>query len=143
MTVVSARFFLLAVTLAGVGCTETLPPHPPQEAISRGEPLSTIDDSAKAGDAGVVSGRLAVIETFAPAGPVGFETVTLYRAGAPVSHATSDARGAFMFVGIKGGSDYELRVASDRFVGSRPFSLPAGGHASVDLIVHAAAARQK
>jgi hypothetical protein len=121
---------LAALSPAMSGCTE-YPPYSAQEAMSRGEPIvSPADDSLKAGDPGVVTGRVTRIDTFAPAGPVAFEPVTLTRLGALVASATTDDHGAFMFVGVKGGGEYEARVASSRFVGAVRFPLRRGDHLS-------------
>jgi hypothetical protein len=134
------RSVSVALFVAMLGCG-AYPPYPPQETMSRGEPIvPATDDSLKAGDPGVVTGQVTRVETFAPVGPVAFEPVALYRRGALVGSSTTDAHGAFMFVGIKEGGEYEARVASARFVGGVRFPLRSGGHASgLELAVQAAA----
>lgn len=134
---------LLASIFACASCGDYPPRRAPQDLMARGEPIAPVEQPAKAGDMGVVSGRLSLIETFAPAGPIGFERVSLYRDGRAVAEASTDARGAFLFVRIKGGGEYELRVTSDRFAGSRRFLLKAGDAANVDLVVRRAGTSQK
>lgn len=89
--------------------------------------------------------------SLAPAVPVAFEQVVLYRqktsvanattdvhdwksvvaAAAlwtPVANATTDVHGGFMFVGIKDGGEYEVRIETDLYGGSVRFSLRTAGH---------------
>ena len=121
--------------IAGAGCRDRdyPAPHSPQEAMSRNEPIAPVLGPAHPGDPGVVSGRLTLVETFAPAAPVEYQTVALFHDGKEVSRATTDAHGAFLFVRVKGGQEYELRVVSDRLTGNRSFRVRES--ATVDLVV--------
>jgi hypothetical protein len=128
--------FGLAALVLFTGCATTYEPTPPPRQ-ARGEPLpGTLGPSPATGDPGVVSGRVEVVQSFAPAVPVAFEEIALYRDEAVVAKATTDAHGGFMFVGITNGGVYEARVVSARYEGSVQFSLRRGGHLSgAELVV--------
>jgi hypothetical protein len=128
-----SRVRLLSVVLVAAGCAGSYPPTDPsaQELMARGEgPLPSIGDPPGAGNPGVVSGRLEAPPSFAPAKPIAFEPIALYRDSVLVAQTTSDAHGAFMFVGVNQAGPYEARVATDRLVGGARFSLRMGGHVS-------------
>ena len=122
----------LLLTVVAAGCAGTYPStDTAQEAMARGDgPIKSMGDPPGANDPGVVTGRLEPIATFAPAGPMAFESVVLTRGGVVVARTTSDAHGGFMFVGIKQAGVYEASVASDRLSGSARFSINPVTHVS-------------
>ena len=87
------------------------------------------DPPIAAGDFGVITGKVEVIQGFTPTAPVAFEPVALYRGSDVVAKAVTDAHGEFMFVGISGGV-YEARIDADGFMGRVRLSIQTGGHFS-------------
>jgi len=123
--------------LLGLACRDDFRPgHSPQDLMAHGEPIAPSEGPAKAGDPGVISGRLTVLDTFAPSAQVQFGTVTLYRGDVAVAHAATDSRGEFLFLRTKDTGEYEIRVDSERFEGRRKFAFRSGQAARVDLVVH-------
>lgn len=110
--------------------------------MAHGEPIAPVDDrSAKAGDFGVISGHLTVIDTFAPSAQLQFGAVTLLRGRVVVAHAATDSHGEFLFLPLEDSGDYEVRLESEHFEGSRKFAFRAGQAARVDFIVHSKTAQ--
>lgn len=126
----------LAALVLFAGCATAYEPEPtPRYELGHTEPVRTIDPPAAAGDPGVISGRAEAVQSFAPAGPVAFEEIALYREGVLVAKSTTDDHGGFMFIGIKNGGVYEARVVSARYTGSVQLSLRRGGHVSGAALV--------
>ncbi len=120
---------LVLIVLAGCGAAYEAE-GPPQNDPARQDPARGVDPTPGAGDIGVVTGRVEVAQSFAPAAPVSFEKVMLYREDSPVTQTTTDAHGGFMFVGLKPGGLYEARVEGNGHVGRVRFSLRVAGHLS-------------
>ena len=66
--------------------------------------------------------------------PVAFETVALYRRGELCTQASTDVQGRFRFLGLTAAGRYEVRLLSDRFVGSVPVIYTGRPRRDVELV---------